>query len=284
MKIKEKNKIMLEFKVDIKKCIVCGKCAEDCPSRIIKMETGRPQIADDKQDSCLKCQHCLAICPPGAISILGKNPENSQAIAGKTIDAKQLELLMRGRRSVRRYVDENVDAETITRLLDTAANAPTGVNSRQVRFTVVDDRLVMQKVRVATMKGLSAIVKKGKLPEELEFFAGFVKNWEEKGIDIVFRGAPHMIIASAPADCPTPEADCIIALSYFELFAQSLGLGTVWNGIAKWAITVLVPEMQAALGIPAGHQIGYIMVFGKPAVKYMRTVQRTADNVTKVKM
>ncbi len=273
---------MLQFKIDDKKCVACGKCAEDCPARIINMETGRPKIADEDQDSCLKCQHCLAICPTAALSILGKRPEDSQAITGNVIDAKQLEILMRGRRSVRRYVDENLDAGTMKRLLDTAANAPTGVNSRQVHFTVVDDRLVMRKVRVETMKCLSAIAREGKFPERLAFFAEFVKLWEEKGVDIIFRGAPHMIITSAPAECPTPETDCIIALTYFELFAQSMGLGTVWNGIAKWAINDLVPGMKAALGIPAGNNIGYIMVFGKPAVKYMRTVQRMADNVNRV--
>lgn len=275
---------MLQFKIDTEKCVLCGKCVEDCPSRIIRITEKFPEIAADKEEACLKCQHCLAVCPEGALSILGKKPENSRELNGKTPDADQLETLMMGRRSVRRYLDENLDAQTIGRLLDAAANAPTGVNSRLVRFTVVDDRLVMRKVRLETMKRLSALVKEGKLPEEMAFFAGFVKNWEEKGIDIVFRGAPHMVITSAPADCPTPEEDCIIALSYFELFAQGLGLGTVWNGIAKWALTALVPEMIPVLGIPEGHRFGYVMVFGRPAVKYARAVQRTADNVARVVM
>ena len=67
--------------------------------------------------------------------------------------------------------------------------------------------------------------------------------------------------------------DCLIALSYFELFAQANGIGTVWNGLAKWAINDLVPATRHLLGIPDDHLIGYVMAFGKPAVQYYRTVQ-----------
>jgi hypothetical protein len=41
-----------------------------------------------------------------------------------------------------------------------------------------------------------------------------------------------------------------------------------------WAIRDIAPELRAALGIPEDHVIGYVMSFGKPAVKYQRTVQR----------
>jgi nitroreductase len=61
--------------------------------------------------------------------------------------------------------------------------------------------------------------------------------------------------------------------SYFELYAQAHGVGTVWDGLAKWAINELVPESRQRLGTPDDHQIGYCMAFGKPAVRYARTVQ-----------
>ena len=72
---------------------------------------------------------------------------------------------------------------------------------------------------------------------------------------------------------PTPEPDCLIALSYFELFAQANGVGTVWNGLAKWAINDLLPETRHLLGIPDDHIFGYAMVFGYPDVHFTRTVQ-----------
>ena len=74
----------------------------------------------------------------------------------------------------------------------------------------------------------------------------------------------------------------MIALSYFELFAQTLGVGTVWDGLAKWAINDLLPEFRTRLGIPDDHVIGYAMAFGKPAVQYARTVQYGPPQVHRV--
>lgn len=61
-----------------------------------------------------------------------------------------------------------------------------------------------------------------------------------------------------------------------------MNIGTLWDGLAKWAITDIVPEMQKKIGIPEDHQIGYVMLFGKPAVKYFRTVQRDKANIRRV--
>ena len=67
-----------------------------------------------------------------------------------------------------------------------------------------------------------------------------------------------------------------------ELFAQSLGVGTVWNGLTKWAIMDLLPETRQRLGIPEEHVIGYVMSFGRPALSFQRTVQRGPAAVNRV--
>lgn len=264
---------MLDFIVNQQSCTKCGQCVADCPARIITMEGGGPVIAPEKEASCYKCQHCFAICPTGAISIFGLKPENSRPLAGNYPDAGQLEILIKGRRSVRRYKEENLAPELLQHLLEVAWHAPTGVNSRQVLFTVVDDREKLARLRAGVMDGLVRLVQEQGLPAGREYFANFIRMWEEEKIDVIFRGAPHLLIASAPQNVPTPLPDCMIALAYFELFAQANGVGTVWNGLAKWAINDLVPSTRRTLGIPDDHLIGYVMAFGKPAVHYPRTVQ-----------
>ncbi len=266
---------MLGFQVDRQKCTRCGECIADCPARIIAMADGLPAIAANKETSCYRCQHCLAVCPTGALSILGLKPENSQSLAGRRLDPGQMELLIKGRRSVRRFKDENLDPALLQHLLEVAWHAPTGVNARQVRFTVVDDKAKLAKLRAEVMAGLSRLVDGNALPERLQFFADFVRLWKEKGVDTLFRHAPHFLVASAPAAVATPVPDCLIALSYFDLFAQANGVGTVWDGLAKWTICDLVPEALKTLGIPDDHVVGYAMAFGKPAVRYARTVQHT---------
>ena len=264
---------MLDFIINQQTCTKCGQCIADCPAMIIAMEDGFPAIAPEKEAACYKCQHCLAICPSGAVSILGLKPGGSRPLFGGYPEPDKLETLIKGRRTVRRYKEENLDPALLQHLLEVAWHAPTGVNSRQVRFTVVDDREKLAKLHGKIMSGLTILVQNNALPEGMEFYADFVQMWEKQGIDVIFRGAPHLLIASVPKTVPSPMPDCLIALSYFELFAQANGVGTVWNGLAKWAINDLLPEIRQSLGIPDDHLIGYVMAFGKPAVHFVRTVQ-----------
>jgi nitroreductase len=126
------------------------------------------------------------------------------------------------------------------------------------------------------------MVREDRLPEGLEFFGGIVRLWEENRIDTLFRDAPHLLIASAPSHGASPVPDCLIALSYFELFAQSMGVGTLWNGLTKWTVNDLLPETRLRLGIPEDHVVGYAMSFGRPALRFSRTVQRGPANVHRV--
>lgn len=265
---------MLDFEINRESCIRCAECVTDCPARIIAMaEDGYPFIAVEKEANCYRCQHCLAVCPTGSVSIFGLDPAASLTLAGGYPDPDRLETLIKGRRSVRRYRDENLEPALFQRLLDVAWHAPTGVNSRQVRFTVLDSREKTAEFRDAVMEGLGRLLRENALPEGTGYYANFVRIWEKHHIDLLFRGAPHLLITSAPKSVATPVQDCLIALSYFELFAQANGVGTVWNGLVHRIITDLLPETRILLGIPDDHVTGYSMVFGKPDVHFVRTVQ-----------
>lgn len=273
---------MLDFVIDTETCVQCGECAADCPYLCITMDQGFPTLAPGREEQCIRCQHCLAICPTGALSIFGKDPADSLALDGALPEPGRVEALILGRRSTRRYEPEPLDRETIARLLEVTGAAPTGVNNRRTLFTVIDDAAVMRDVRAETYAALRAVMNGSGLPGNLAFFAQFVELWETKGIDVLFRGAPHLLFVTSPQDGPCPDTDCAIALSYFELLAASMGLGTLWNGLVKWSMTDIVPELRARLGIPDDHCPGYAMVFGRPAVRYARTVQRGAGNVNRV--
>jgi nitroreductase/NAD-dependent dihydropyrimidine dehydrogenase PreA subunit len=264
----------IQFAVAEDKCSLCGLCVTDCPSQALEQPEGLPpRMAAGGEAACYRCQHCFAICPEGAISILGLRPEESENLTGPGLAPGQLETLIKARRSVRRYRDENLDPALLRRLLEVAWHAPTGRNARQVRFTVVDDRTKLARLRAEVLAGLGKLVRDGALPQGTERFAEIVRAWEEEGVDVLFRGAPHLLIASTPSDVATPLPDCLIAMSTFDLLAQAHGVGTLWDGLATYAIRDLVPESRNTLGIPADHVIGYVMLFGKPAVRYARTVQ-----------
>ncbi len=267
---------MINFTINQQLCTRCGTCVADCPAMIIAMENSFPAIAPENEPACYKCQHCLAVCPTGAVSILGCKPTGSRPLAGGYPAPGKLEMLIKGRRSVRRYKDENLDPALVQHLLEVAGHAPSGRNIRQVRFTVVDDRDKMAALREEVMTGLVRLVKDNALPDGLSFYADFIALWEKERYDVIFRNAPHLLITSAPSSVATPLPDCLIALSYFELFAQANGVGTVWSGLAKVAINDLLPVIRQRLGIPDDHLIGYAMAFGRPAIHYARTTQHGA--------
>ncbi len=272
---------MLDFKIDQEKCIQCGECVRDCPYDIIELSGEYPVVIRGKEEQCIQCQHCLAVCSTGALSILGKDPDHSIPIKDNLPSAEQMETLVKARRSVRFYKKKPVETETISHLLEVVSHCPTGINNRQLLFTVVEDQKTMEKIRFETMEGIRKAVQDSSLPQGLEFFEGILGAWN-RGQDIIFRSAPHLLIVSSPKGGPSPEADTMIALSYFELVASSMGLGTVWDGLAKWALTAILPEMITKLGVPQDHHIGYMMVFGWPAIKYHRTVQRGDARINRV--
>ena len=266
---------MLQFVVDEARCTRCGQCVRDCVAQIITQAGADvPSIRPEDEANCIRCQHCLAVCPAAAVSIFGLRPADSQPLKEDSFPALDKMLaLVRGRRSVRQYRDENVDPKLLRQLLEALGNAPTGVNRRALTFSVIDDRDTMLRFRAKAYDMIADAIASGQVPGH---YAGFLQEvataWAEKGEDTIFRGAPHLLAVSAGPDAVCPQEDVALALAYFELTAQCAGLGTVWCGLAKWAMEA-VPELKEATGIPPDSSY-YVMLFGVPAVRYPRTVQR----------
>lgn len=273
----------LHFTVNQELCIQCGACVDDCPFHIIEMAAEYPALNPKRVHHCIRCQHCLAVCPTGALSILGRNPDDSLPLPQSLPGSAQVTALIKGRRSVRRFLPEPLTAEVIDTMIATVANAPTGKNNRQCLFTVIDDPVTMEVFRRETMDGLRRAVAAKRLSENLSYFRHVVAAWDQ-GRDIIFRNAPHLLMVSVPPAVTTPDADIIIAMSYFELLAASMGIGTLWNAMIRWALSTIDVDLYRRLGIPDDHVRGYTLLFGRPAVQYHRTVQRDEATINRVRL
>ncbi|MCF7792536.1 MAG: 4Fe-4S binding protein [Candidatus Cloacimonetes bacterium] len=53
-----------KIKVNYRKCIACGNCAESCPSSVMEAILRRDRIIPD----CFSCGTCVEVCPTNAIS------------------------------------------------------------------------------------------------------------------------------------------------------------------------------------------------------------------------
>jgi nitroreductase len=114
------------------------------------------------------------------------------------------------------------------------------------------------------------------------FLTDAVTRYRRNGEDDFFRGAPHLLVVASGAEADCGAEDVIIALSYFELLAQSAGIGTTWCGMLKFAVDA-APALREPLGLSVNFPF-YAMMFGRPDVRYARTVQRdTAAEIRRIR-
>ena len=268
----------LNFRIDPGKCVRCDACVRDCPWGIISREGDLPAIPEPPEGGCLACQHCLAVCPTGAVSIFGLKPEDSLSLTDGSVPTRQqMRALVRGRRSVRQFRDEDVPSAVIDELLADLAHAPTGCNDRDLTFAVVPGRAGMRALRERVTAALEARQKAG--DPVLEFLVDAAAAYRRDGTDEFFRGAPHLLVVSPGEKATCGQEDAVLALAYFELLAHSAGLGATWCGMLKFAVDA-APELRKPLGLAAGGYF-YAMMFGRPDVRYARTVQR--DTVARIR-
>ena len=116
-------------------------------------------------NGCWKCEHCLAVCPAGAVSIFGHRPEDSLPPVKAVDAAPVLDALIANRHSCRRYQDRDVDPGVIRDMVGRLANAPNGGNKQQVEFTLIDDRKQMERLRTLAFREMEVLAKEGVYPE-----------------------------------------------------------------------------------------------------------------------
>ena len=256
--------------IDKEKCIHCGLCIKDCIAYSLEFdENNVPKFAQGGEDRCIQCQHCLSVCPVGAVSILGKNPENSEPLYAQNPD--MILNLIKSRRSFRHYKQENLSPEIIQKLKDMLNWTPTGCNFHKLHFAFVEDKAVMDKIRDYVNTKIINIIKKVPYHKAAKKFAHYLDAMVA-GEDVIFRKAPHMVVVSVPLNAPCVSEDPVIALSYFELYAQSLGVATCWCGFAQLCMQ-LFPELGIQMNILEGYKPAYVMLFGPADIKYSRTTQ-----------
>ena len=258
--------------VNEEKCIKCEQCIKECPAYVLKMgENGPEEVANI---TCIACGHCVAICPREAID--NKKTPLAQQVDAKDfpkLNAEQAEHFLRARRSIRNYQDKSVSREKLTKLVDVARLAPTGSNSQGISFVVVEDRQLVKKAAELTI----AMMERSPLKDALK---GIISAFREDGVDSILRGAPNLIITTADKDFSNGRANSISSLTYLEIFAPSLGLGTCWAGFFEYCASIKNSPMLKLFNIPEGKTITAAVMVGYPKYSYKKLVDRNPLEVT----
>jgi nitroreductase/NAD-dependent dihydropyrimidine dehydrogenase PreA subunit len=266
------------FTVDHAKCKRDGACVDECPARLIEIEEagGYPTPVGDAEGYCINCGHCVAVCPHGALALRTLAPEQCVPMrADWAGEADRLEHLMRARRSARAYLSRPVEKDVIDRLLDTGRYAPTGSNRQTVGWVVVQGQPEVQRLAAMVIDWMRDSVAAQPESATSRATARLIAVWES-GIDRILRGAPCLLLAHGPAG--GGAANSVIALSYVELLAPSLGLGCCWAGYFATAANQW-PPLRETIKMPDGHSCFGALMIGYPKHRFHRLPQRNEASV-----
>ena len=271
---------MAQSLVNENKCTGCGYCVAECPIGILSMNGNSvPELVPDGVEFCVSCGHCLAVCPQGAFSINGIDPGDCAEVNnGFALSSEQVSNLIRSRRSIRVYQDERVPRDTFEKLIDTVRYAPTASNSQLVQWLIIDSSNEIRHLAGMTIDYLRELLSTTDNAKKAYRYLTLVKDWDN-GIDRIFRRAPALVIAHAPSAYNVATVDCSIALSFLDLAAPPLGLGTCWAGFFMLAIAQS-QLLQKRIALPQGNSCFGAMMVGFPKYVYHRIPQRKVAVIT----
>lgn len=259
-------------------CIGCGSCVRACPGGLITKGLP-PTPIENGWDLCIDCGHCVAICPTGAMRQRTMGPEDCEPLDIQLVPKwDRVRQFLIARRSIRGYIRRPVEKEKVLQVLEVARYAPNGANRQVIRWVVINDLAAVQRIAGMTIDWMKAV--KGANPAlyqeaKLEIF---VEAWDE-GKDRISRGAPCVVVASAPKEERTAAPAAMIAIACAQLAAAGLGLGSTFVGAINTAAQSYPPLVEL-LGLAPGYVPYGTFLIGYPAEQYHRVPVRKPVDVT----
>jgi nitroreductase/Pyruvate/2-oxoacid:ferredoxin oxidoreductase delta subunit len=279
--------------IDAEKCNGCELCVKVCPSETISMQDGKARVTGDRS---LQCGHCMAVCPVdavrvGAIDAHSLSFDNfdlkNRWLPYGDFDTDHLVQLMASRRSCRNYTDQVVDRSILEDLVKIGTTAPSSTNCQKWTFTVLPDRSAVNELgqRIGLFfKKLNRLAEKRLICKALkligkpaldnyyrEFYQSVkegLKAYELHGRDLLFHGAPALIVVATRPGGSGRMEDALLATQNILLAAHSMGLGTCLIGFAVEAMKN-DGAIQQFLTIPAEETVCSVIAIGYPDEEYV---------------
>lgn len=272
------NKLII---IDKDLCTACGMCVDVCPAGVLTMKNSYPFARHPA--SCIFCGHCAAVCPENALKHAG---EKTGTFTLKTPEPDNPEDFYATKRSIRRYRRKNVDPDMIQHLIRLAETAPSGHNARKRQYHIVDQKEKIDRLEKITanryrrllilanpvVSGFLSVIapqKAKKLMKDLQALKRLIAA-SDSGHRPFFRGAPCVILISAPKKQRTGRDDCVAAQQYLMLNAHQRGLGSCIIGFALYAHK----DLEKYLKIPKNRRIYAVTILGYAKYSYRKAIYR----------
>ena len=258
-------------------CTKCGVCQSACLMGLIEIsEDGFPE-SSPRFKLCSECGACITMCPTGSLENINIPREQIQTIdLSMSVNNEQISQFLKIRRSVRAYKGMPVKREDIITAIDTARYAPTGCNAQEVKWLVIDNQ---EKLKSIGKIGSEFMITAMKTLPNFADTVGLFENRKQSGYDIFLHSAPALVATYAEESTMSIALyDCTIALSYFDLAANSLGMGCCWLGFFPKAANEY-PPIRELVELPKGYVIHACMAVGYPKYQHYRIPSRNLSDI-----
>lgn len=183
---------------------------------------------------------CLSSCG-------GQTQQSQPAAANEADSTNQVIETIMARRSVRKYLPQPVNRDTMQVILDCGINAPNGQNKQSWAIRVVDNP--------EFINGLTEVYKKAN-----------PKAAEDPNFRNMFRNAPTVVFIANDTAYDFSQVDCGLLGENMILSAWSMGIGSCCLGgpIRFMKTDPGAAEYLKRLNIPEGYDLLYCIAFGYP--------------------
>ncbi|MFX1501146.1 MAG: nitroreductase family protein [Promethearchaeota archaeon] len=253
--------------IDYDKCNFCHNCIKACGSPLF-LEVEEKIEFWDPENQCLLCGHCIARCPEDAILYedIGEsytfedvnNPEN-------ILSYEKLLKFLQSHRSIRVYKKDKVPKNLLEKIVTAMSYAPTARNMKTQSIRIISNP---DEIKMLSDAVKDEFFKKSSLKETYgQTFSELSKVFNAP----IFYDAPHVILVYSSLDLEFESNNIANLITYGRLAAQSLGVGTCWNGWTQIAMG-LNPNIMKIAKI-RGKKVG-VFTLGYPNLKFYRTAPR----------
>ncbi len=151
--------------------------------------------------------------------------------------------VIKGRRSIRKYKEKQIEDSDIQTILDCAIHAPSAMNQQKWHFTVIQNRAMLNR--------MVDIIKENIMNSGIEFLIGKASEADYN----TFYRAPTVVLVTGDENARLIELDCGGTAENIALAARSLNIGScVMTSSGFLFASEKGNQLKKELGIPKGYK------------------------------
>ena len=162
--------------------------------------------------------------------------------------------VIKNRRSIRAYTNQQISEEQLNAILEAAMWAPSAHNTQPWHFTVIQNQDVLNVINEHCKAQMS------QSPVE------WVAKMGQSPMNIFYNAPTVIIVSGKQFEFFNPLVDCSAAIQNMLLAAEGMGLGSCWIGLTRFFFSDK-DKVQDLLKLPEGYEPFYSVCIGHKKVQ-----------------